>query len=366
MIVSPKKFTASLWVSASLALSLGAFSPEQALAASDSSITSLAASAGQTGIIQTSVRLRTDPSTDGKVLKYLSKGDQVVILEAAGSYWYKVRTAEGIIGYTSSGDSYIRVVTASAPASQTAVIQATVRLRETPSSNGTIMGYLYKNDQVTILEATNSYWYKIRTPAGLVGYTSSDKQYIAAAGISTPAPAPVPVPTPAPVPTPTPAPTLAPVPVPTAGGDQTAAIERVISAGMGYLGTPYEFGSSRNDTRTFDCSDFIRQIFMDAANLKLPADSRQQGDWVKQNNTAVTDIAGLKRGDLMFFMDYKGSSSSAYTGIDKSAARITHVAMYLGDGQLLHTYSVSSGGVRVDKLSASWMNRFLYGGSVIR
>ncbi|WP_340025814.1 C40 family peptidase [Paenibacillus sp. FSL K6-1096] len=357
MIVSSKKLTASLWVSASLALSLGVFSPQQAYAAADSSIVSAAASAGQTGVIEASVRLRTEPSTSGKILKYLNKGDQVTILEAAGSYWYKVRTAEGIVGYTSSGDSYIRVVNASAPASQTAVIQATVRLRETPSADGKVLGYLYKNDQVTILEETNSYWYKVRTANGTVGYTSSSDQYIAAPAGSSPSPAPVPAPAPAPTPAP------APVPSP---GSQTASIERVITAGMGYLGTPYEYGSSRNDTRTFDCSDFIRQIFLDALNLKLPADSRQQGDWVKQNSTVVTDIAGLKRGDLMFFMDYKGNSASAYAGINKSTARITHVAMYLGDGKVMHTYSVSSGGVRVDNLSASWMNRFLYGGSVIR
>lgn len=135
---------------------------------------------------------------------------------------------------------------------------------------------------------------------------------------------------------------------------------------MKYLGTPYEFGSSRSNTSTFDCSDFIRQMFKDAINLTLPADSRQQGSWVRENSTAVTDISSLKRGDLMFFMDYKGSSASAYAGVDRFAERISHVAMYLGDGKILHTYSVSSGGVRVDNLSASWTNRFLYGGSVIR
>ncbi|AIQ32401.1 MULTISPECIES: C40 family peptidase [unclassified Paenibacillus] len=363
MIVSHKKLTASLLVSATLALSLGVLSPQQSFAASASANSSLAASAVQTGIIQSSVRLRTTPSTSGKVLKYLSKGDQVTILEATNSYWYKVRTADGEIGYTSAGDQYISVITApvATPAVQTAVIQSTVRLRETPSTSGKVLGYLYKNDQVTILEETNSYWYKVRAANGTTGYTSSADQYIEA----TAAPAPAPVPTPIPTPVPTPIPTPAPTPVPTAP-PQAAVIESVIAAGMGYLGTPYEYGSSRNDTSTFDCSDFIRQIFMDAANLKLPADSRQQGDWVKQNSNVITDIAGLKRGDLMFFMDYKGSSASAYAGIDKSAARITHVAMYLGDGQLLQTYSVSSGGVRVDKLSASWMNRFLYGGSVIR
>ncbi|AIQ60969.1 SH3 domain-containing C40 family peptidase [Paenibacillus borealis] len=355
MIVSHKKLTASLLVSATLALSLGVLNPQQSFADSVSSNSALAASAIQTGVIESSVRLRTTPSTSGKVLRYLSKGDQVTILEATNSYWYKVRTADGEIGYTSTGDQYISVITApsATPAAHTAVIQSTVRLRETPSTSGKVLGYLYKNDQVTILEATNSYWYKVRTANGTTGYTSSEDQYIEATATPAPAPVPTPVPTPAPTPVPT-APT------------QAAVIERVIAAGMGYLGTPYEFGSSRNDTSTFDCSDFIRQIFMDAANLKLPADSRQQGDWVKQNSAVVTDIAGLKRGDLMFFMDYKGSSASAYAGIDKSAARITHVAMYLGDGQLLQTYSVSSGGVRVDKLSASWVNRFLYGGSVIR
>ncbi|OKP96628.1 C40 family peptidase [Paenibacillus sp. P46E] len=356
MIVSYKGLASSLLVSASLAVSLGVFNPQQAQAASVSAQSSVSVSAAQTGVIVSSVRLRTAPSTNGKVLKYLNKGDQVVILEETNSYWYKVRTVDGDVGYTSRGEQYIQV--AAAQAVQTAVIQATVRLRDTPSTSGQITGYLYKDDQVAILEVPNSYWYKVRTANGNVGYTSSSDQYILVdEGTALPVPAPTPVPTPVPTPTPAPVPTAPP---------QAAVIESVIAAGMGYLGTPYEFGSSRSDTSTFDCSDFIRQIFMDAANLKLPADSRQQGDWIKQNSTVVTDISGLKRGDLMFFTDYQGSSVSAYAGIDKLTARITHVAMYLGDGQLLQTYSVTSGGVRVDKLSASWMNRFLYGGSVIR
>ncbi|WP_410512369.1 NlpC/P60 family protein [Paenibacillus sp. BR2-3] len=279
MIQLHKQLTASLLISAALAVSLGGISPQPVAAASVSSSSQVTASAVQTALIQSSVRLRDTPSINGKVLSYLTKGEQVVILEKTNSYWYKVKNADGAIGYTSSADQYI------------------------------------------LLSTVNN--------------------------VGTPAPAPVPTPVPAAPP-------------------QSNVIESAIAAGMGYLGTPYEFGSSRSNTSTFDCSDFIRQIFLDAADLKLPADSRQQGDWVKQNSKAVTDISGLKRGDLMFFMSYKGSSASAYAGINKSAQRITHVAIYLGDGQILHTYSAASGGVKVDKLSASWMNRFLYGGSVIR
>ncbi|MRN56984.1 C40 family peptidase [Paenibacillus monticola] len=277
MIKSHKQLTASLLVSAALAVCLGVISPQPAAAASLSSSSSVTASAA-TAIIESSVRLRITPSTSGTVLTYLKEGEIVTILEKTNSYWYKVRTATGTVGYTSTGEQYISLI----------------------SGNGGGSG------------------------------------------------------------------TVTPVPTTPATPSQGNTIESVIAAGMKYLGTPYEFGSSRSNTNTFDCSDFIRQMFLDAANFKLPADSRQQGDWVKQKGTAVTNISALKRGDLMFFMDYKGSSASAYAGIDKSTARISHVAIYLGNGQILHTYSVASGGVRVDNLSASWMNRFLFGGSVIR
>ncbi|MFC3749902.1 C40 family peptidase [Paenibacillus sp. GCM10012306] len=238
-----------------------------------------------------------------------------------------------------------------AAAGQSAKIESSVRLRTAPSVNSNVLKYLQKGEIVSILEVTNSYFYKVQSATGEVGYVSSGSQYISltSAGSAGAKPAPTPAPTPAPV-----------VPNP------SNAVERVISAGMGYLGTPYEFGSSRNNTDTFDCSDFIRQIFMDAGVVKLPADSRQQGDWVKQNSTVVKNISGLKRGDLMFFMSYRGNSASAYAGVNKLTEKITHVAIYLGDNKVLHTYSVASGGVRVDNLSASWMNRFLYGGSVIR
>ncbi|NGM85157.1 C40 family peptidase [Paenibacillus sp. 7124] len=255
--------------------------------------------------------------------------------------------------YASSGEFGVQTARASevlsASAAQTAVIQSTVRLRTAPSVSSSVLSYLKEGETVTVLEKTNAYFYKVRTADGEIGYCSSQGRYIAMTGAgATPQPSPV-------------APVLAPAPIPVT----SQTIEAVIAKGMAYLGTPYEFGSSRSDTSTFDCSDFIRQIYLEGMNIKLPADSRQQGGWVKQNSSAVTDISNLKRGDLMFFMSYRGSSPAAYAGIDKSAQRITHVALYLGDGQILHTYSISSGGVRVDKLSASWTSRFLFGGSVV-
>ncbi|MFC5530055.1 C40 family peptidase [Cohnella yongneupensis] len=145
-------------------------------------------------------------------------------------------------------------------------------------------------------------------------------------------------------------------------------IEKVIADGMKYVGTPYEFGSNRSTKTTFDCSDFVKWIFNETLDVKLPADSRQQGDYVKEHepNTVQTDWHKLKRGDLMFFMSYEGSSASDYKNVNKKTERITHVGIYLGNGKILHTYSKDSGGVHTDSFAGtSWEHRFLYGGSVI-
>ncbi len=142
--------------------------------------------------------------------------------------------------------------------------------------------------------------------------------------------------------------------------------EKVIAEGYRYLGTPYEFGSDRNNSRTFDCSDFIKHIFQQALTLSLPSDSRKQGAYVKELGRDRTKLSDVKRGDLLFFMSYRGPDAGDYRGVDKSRETITHVGMYLGNGKMLHTYSKDSGGVRVDDVyGKSWEYRFLFGGSVL-
>jgi peptidoglycan DL-endopeptidase CwlO len=147
---------------------------------------------------------------------------------------------------------------------------------------------------------------------------------------------------------------------------QTLA-QKVIAAGKRYLGTPYEFGSSRSNTRTFDCSDFTRQAFLDGARIRIPSDSRSQADYVKRIGKTSRYWSKLKPGDLMFFMSYKGFKPSAYYGINKSKQRITHVGIYLGNGKILHTYSKESGGVKISSIdNTHWEYRFIFGGSAIK
>ncbi|OXM84924.1 C40 family peptidase [Paenibacillus rigui] len=238
-------------------------------------------------------------------------------------------------------------VPTSAQAASEAEIVSTVSFREKASTSSNVIRYLKKGESVDLISKVNAYWYKVRDAKGQTGYVSSSAKYIkvdSSGSGSTGG---------------------------SSGGsgsvsDSTALRNKIINAGKKYLGTPYEYGSDRSNTKTFDCSDFVRQAFKDGAGITLPSDSRGQGDYVKKFGNTTTDWHKLKPGDLMFFMDYKGTSKSAYPK-DTSGQRITHVAIYLGDGKILGTYSKESGGVRIDSIEGRhWEYRFIFGGSALK
>lgn len=121
--------------------------------------------------------------------------------------------------------------------------------------------------------------------------------------------------------------------------------DHLIVKGFGYLGTPYVFGAKSDQTDSFDCSSFLRYIFI-SQGVSLPRDSRQQS----RLGTEVS-IDQLREGDLVFFTTPKRKNKS---GID----RIGHVAVYLGNGLMLHTFRPGIG-VTISELNGSWKERFV-------
>jgi murein DD-endopeptidase / murein LD-carboxypeptidase len=110
--------------------------------------------------------------------------------------------------------------------------------------------------------------------------------------------------------------------------------DSVIALGNRYLGTPYKFGSKTGVTSTFDCSSFT-QLMYSKIGISLPRTSKDQatkGAYVSKSN--------LRKGDLVFF-----STRS-------SNGRIAHVAIYAGNGKILHTYG--EGGVKYSNLNSGW------------
>lgn len=116
----------------------------------------------------------------------------------------------------------------------------------------------------------------------------------------------------------------------------------IVTFGKKYLGTRYQFGASTSTTRYFDCSSFTQYIF-GKYGVDLPRTSVAQS----KVGTSVSK-ANLRVGDLVFF-----SSGSRATG-----SNVTHVAVYAGNGKILHTYG--SPGVTISDLnSGNWKKTYL-------
>jgi lipoprotein Spr len=103
----------------------------------------------------------------------------------------------------------------------------------------------------------------------------------------------------------------------------------VIATGQKFMGVRYQFGAKSGNTASFDCSSFVQYAFAQNG-IQLPRSSRQQstvGTFVPRDQ--------LQPGDLVFFY-----------------SPIHHVAIYMGNGKLLHTYGAP--GVTITDLNSGW------------
>lgn len=131
-----------------------------------------------TGTVNTSssgLNVRSGASTSSKVLASAAKGSTLTILETVGS-WYKVRLSTGLEGYVSAQYVVVSTGGSSDPGTSTttmtvATSSSSLNVRSAP--NGSLLGSAKKGSTVTVLDASNSSWYKVKTATGLVGYVSS-------------------------------------------------------------------------------------------------------------------------------------------------------------------------------------------------
>ncbi len=107
-----------------------------------------------------------------------------------------------------------------------------------------------------------------------------------------------------------------------------------------YLGIPYRRGGSTK--KGMDCSGFARTVYDRLLGINLPSSSADQ---FHSQELQKIDTRELQTGDLVFF----GSSKKK---------RISHVGIYLSDGQFIH--ASSSEGVIVSSLSDRyWKKRYV-------
>ena len=117
----------------------------------------------------------------------------------------------------------------------------------------------------------------------------------------------------------------------------------VVSTALGALGTPYQWGGTAENA--FDCSGLVQYAY-GQHGIRLPRRSRDQAE-VGAEVTPV--VEALRPGDILLFSVHEG-------------AGVTHVGLYVGEGQFIHS---ASDGVKLSHLDphdpdgAYWIARWV-------
>lgn len=112
-----------------------------------------------------------------------------------------------------------------------------------------------------------------------------------------------------------------------------ASLDNILSTAHQFMGLPYLWGGTSG--KGVDCSGFTKSVFY-LNGVLLPRDASQQAHTGIEVPTDTT-LTGLLPGDLLFF----GRKAS-----EDQKERITHVAIYLGNGKIIH----STGTVKIQSL----------------
>lgn len=276
-------------------------------------------------VTASALRLRSGPSTDTATLDYAYQDEVVVLLGRQGD-WYQVHYNLQT-GYMHK--DHLRTATReNAELGYGRVTGSTVNLRSGPGTGYSVVTQAKQNQQAYII-GINEQWFKVIF-GDVIGYIRSDyldlmeipyenrdssKSPLFFRGGKS---------------------TGTPVSPAALKGNTVNLAQKIISTGKKYIGVPYVWGGSTPSG--FDCSGFVQYVFRQHG-ISLPRTSAQQ----YTVGTAVSKTA-LKAGDLVFF--------------NTSGSGVSHLGIYLGNGEFLH--ASSSKGVTVSALSNSyWAARYM-------
>lgn len=296
-----------------------------------------------TGVCTTSVlNLRKEASTSSEVLGYIRKDEKVMITGVQGS-WYQVTASidgAAVNGYAHK--DYIKVDGSQSGSGQNQIIDVNesvwattaVNIRKEANTSSGIITVLAKNDSVTRTGVVSNGWSRVDFN-GQTGYIHNDY-------ITTVNPNPSENTQPE---TPEsnseeqkpeentnqsqteetkPEESKPETNLPPEGSSGITGVtgEQIAAYALQWVGYPYVWGGNNLSTGV-DCSGFTQQVYLHyGISLNRSADAQ------KVNGIRIASPAEAKAGDLFFY----GSSSYA-----------DHVALYTGEGTVVHASSPSVG-----------------------
>ena len=159
------------------------------------------------------VNFRSGPGTNYSSKGVIASGTAVTVTDTSNSQWYAVRLANGSTGYIFA--QYLKLTGTS---SATPTPAPTAAPTQAPSNNGTVQAKLTADvnlrrgagtnygvikvigtgTTVTVTDASNSQWYKVKLSDGTEGYLFSEYLKVTSGNIDSAKPSATPTPTPAP------------------------------------------------------------------------------------------------------------------------------------------------------------------------
>ena len=127
-----------------------------------------------------------------------------------------------------------------------------------------------------------------------------------------------------------PAPTSMARPASTESHASSAVADSVVETATVMMGRRYSYGGTGEGGDGFDCSGLIQYAY-GQHGVTLP---RRSADQALQGRGLPRDLSALRPGDLLTF--------------SSSGGAVTHVALYVGNGQFIHS---ATGGVQISLLS---------------
>ena len=274
-----------------------------------------------------SLRLRSGASSSTSTLDYASRNEVVVILGKTGS-WYKVNY-DLQVGYMHS--DYLKVLTReNAELGYGNVNGNGVNVRSGPGTSYSKIAVANLGDKPYII-GINETWFKVII-GSQIGYIRSDFvdlteiPYENKASVNTPKFYRGGKST-----------GVAPSAAALNGTSVNTTADQIIATAKKYIGVPYLWGGTTPSG--FDCSGFLQYVFRQNGINLLRTSKQQYTMGVRVSK------ANLQKGDLVFFQT--GSNG------------ISHVGMYIGNGQFIH--ASSSNGVTISSLNNSYWVRTYYG-----
>lgn len=264
------------------------------------------------------VNVRSGPSKESAILKTLNEGDVITVI-GQNSNWYQLAYNNGQTYVskeflTGSMLEYLPQIAEEPVFSASVAVQNTygivtanggLNIREGASTDTKIVGTL-ANDEVFDVTETTANWLKIKSESGIVGYVSAE--FVALRTGEKPS-----------------------------RSISSNKGEQVVSYAKQFLGTPYVYGGT-NLNSGVDCSGFVYSV-MQHYGVRL---NRRSTDMAA--NGVPVDKNQLVAGDLVFF-------NTDGTG------RISHVGIYVGGGEYIHSSSGKTRGVIISNLNDDYSLR---------